>query len=140
MQLRDIMTKPPQYVSPSTPIGDAASMMRTRDIGMLLVAENEKLVGTVTDRDIVIRCVAEGLDPRFAKTRDVMTQDTLYCFDDQDTTDAARIMEERQVRRLAILDRDKHLVGVVSLGDLAVRSNDETLSGEVMKHVASPRS
>jgi CBS domain-containing protein len=139
MQLRNIMTKPPQYVSPSTPIGDAASMMRNRDIGMLLVAENEKLVGTVTDRDIVIRAVAEGLDPRSAKTRDVMTKDTLYCFDDQDTTEAAQLMEERQIRRLAILDREKKLVGVVSLGDLAVRSDDEALSGEVMKHVASPR-
>ena len=139
MQLRDVMTQPPQYVTPTTPIGEAASMMRTKDIGMLLVAENDRLVGTVTDRDIVIRGIAEGLDPRFAKTRDVMTKDALYCFDDQDTSDAAQVMEDKQIRRLAILDRNKRLVGVVSLGDLAVRSDDEALSGEVMKRVASPR-
>lgn len=139
MQLRDVMTRPPQYVSPTTPIGEAASVMRAKDIGMLLVADNDRLLGTVTDRDIVIRGIAEGLDPRIAKTRDVMTKDALYCFDDQDTQDAAQLMEEKQVRRLAILDRDKKLVGVVSLGDLAVRTNDEELSGEVMKHVASPR-
>ena len=139
MQLRDVMTQPPQYVSPSTPIGEAASVMRTKDIGMLLVTDNGKLVGTVTDRDIVIRGIAEGLDPRVAKTKDVMTNKMLYCFEDQDTEDAAQVMEDAQVRRLAILDRNKKLVGVVSLGDLAVRSNDEALSGEVMKHVAAPR-
>ena len=139
MQLRDVMTKPAQYVSPSTPIGEAASVMRAKDIGMLLVTDNEKLVGTVTDRDIVIRGLAKGLDPRVAETKDVMTDRMLYCFDDQDTEDAAKVMQDSQVRRLAILDRNKKLVGVVSLGDLAVRSNDETLSGEVMKQVAAPR-
>ena len=139
MQLRNVMTQPPRYVSPSTLIGEAAEMMRSRDIGMLLVADNDKLVGTVTDRDIVIRGIAEGMDPRIARTQDVMTPDTLYCFDDQDTSDAAQLMEERQIRRLAILDRNKRLVGVVSLGDLAVRSDDEALSGEVMKQIAQPR-
>lgn len=139
MQLRDVMTKPPQYVSPSTPIGEAASVMRAKDIGMLLVTDNEKLVGTVTDRDIVVRGLAKGLDPRVAETKDVMTNRMLYCFDDQDTEDAAKVMQDSQVRRLAILDRNKKLVGVVSLGDLAVRSNDEALSGEVMKHVAAPK-
>jgi CBS domain-containing protein len=138
MQLRDVMTQPPQHVSPSTPIGEAASVMRAKDIGMLLVTDNEKLVGTVTDRDIVIRGLAKGLDPR-AETKDVMTNRMLYCFDDQDTEDAAKVMQDSQVRRLAILDRNKKLVGVVSLGDLAVRSHDEALSGEVMKHVAAPR-
>lgn len=139
MQLRDVMTQPALYVSPSTPIGEAASVMRAKDIGMLLVTDNGKLVGTVTDRDIVIRGIAEGLDPRVAETKDVMTDRMLYCFDDQNTEEAAQVMEDAQVRRLAILDRNKKLVGVVSLGDLAVRSDDEALSGEVMKHVAAPR-
>src|SRR6187397_205028 len=126
MQLRDVMTRPPQFVSPTTPIGVAASMMRAKDIGMLLVAENEKLVGTVTDRDIVIRGIAEGLDPKSTKTKEVMTKDAMYCFDDQNTEDAARIMETKQIRPPAILERDRNLEGVVTLGDLAVRSNDET--------------
>ena len=140
MQLRDVMTKPPQYVSPSTPIGEAASVMRAKDIGMLLVTDNEKLAyaGIMTAEEAV-RGLAKGLDPRVAETKDVMTNRMLYCFDDQDTEDAAKVMQDSQVRRLAILDRNKKLVGVVSLGDLAVRSNDEALSGEVMKHVAAPK-
>jgi CBS domain-containing protein len=138
MQLKKVMSKNPECVSPATPIGQVASVMKTRDIGMVLVTENDRLVGTVTDRDSVIRGIAEGRDPRIAMTGDIMTRSTAYCFEDQDVTDAAHLMEERQIRRLAILNRDKKLVGVVSLGDLAVRIGDETMSGEVIKFVARP--
>jgi CBS domain-containing protein len=112
--------------------------MKTRDIGMVLVAENDRLVGTITDRDIVIRGIAEGRDPRIAMTGEIMTSKPAYCFEDQDVSEAAQLMEERKVRRLAILNRDKKLVGVISLGDLAVRTGDEAMSGEVIKFVARP--
>jgi len=136
MQLKRVMSTDPEYVSPATPIGQVASMMKSRDIGMVLVAENERLVGTVTDRDIVIRGIAEGRDPRIAMTADIMTSKPAYCFEDQDVSEAARVMEQKQIRRLAILNRRKKLVGVVSLGDLASRGGDETMSGEVLKFVA----
>src|SRR5436190_21751026 len=138
MQLRRVMSKSPAYVSPATPVGQVAAMMKTRDIGMVLVAENDRLVGTVTDRDIVIRCIAEGRDPRIAMTGDIMTSKAAFCFEDQDVSEAAQLMEERKIRRLAILNRDMKLVGVVSLGDLAVRTGDEAMSGEVIKFVARP--
>src|SRR6185295_16131046 len=138
MQLRKMMSKNPECVSPATPIGQVASVMKTRDIGMVFVTENDRLVGTVTDRDIVIRGIAEGRDPRTAMTGDIITSKTVYCYDDQDITDAARIMEVKQIRRLAILNRDKRLVGVVSLGDIATKTGDETITGEVMQFVARP--
>jgi CBS domain-containing protein len=138
MQLREVMSKQPEYVSPETPIREVASMMKSKDIGMVLVADKDRLVGTVTDRDIVIRGVTEGRDPNTTRTDEVMTSRAEYCFDDQDVSEAARLMEEKKIRRLAILNRDKRLVGVVSLGDLAVRTGDEEMSGEVMKHVARP--
>jgi len=139
MQLRDVMTRRPEYVSPTTPIGEVASMMKARNIGMVLVADHDRLVGAVTDRDIVVRGIAEGWDPRTARTGDIMTNEAVFCFEDQDVTEAAQLMQEKQVRRLAILNRDKKLVGIVSLGDLAVRSDDQVVSAEVMKHVAARR-
>ena len=138
MQLKKVMSTNPECVSPATPIGQVASVMKTRDIGMVLVSENDRLVGTVTDRDIVIRGIAEGRDPRIAMTGDIMTSKAAFCFEDQDISEAAQLMEERKIRRLAILNRDMKLVGVVSLGDLAVRTGDEAMSGEVIKFVARP--
>jgi CBS domain-containing protein len=138
MQLRDVMTKDPEYVSPTTTLDQVAQMMRDHDIGMVLVADKDELIGTVTDRDIVIRAIAEGRDPRTIGADAVMTTNAAYCFEDQGVDEAARVMETRQIRRLAILSREKRLVGVVSLGDLAVKSGDEARSGEVMKHVARP--
>jgi CBS domain-containing protein len=138
MQLKQVMSMNPECVSPATPVGQVASVMKTRDIGMVLVSENGRLVGTVTDRDIVIRGIAEGRDPRIAMTGDIMSRKASFCYEDQDVTEAARVMEERKIRRLAILSRDRKLVGVVSLGDLAVRTGDEAMSGEVIKFVARP--
>src|SRR5262245_5601677 len=102
MQLRDVMTRRPEYVSPTTPIGEVASMMKARNIGMVLVADHDRLVGAVTDRDIVVRGIAEGWDPRTARTGDIMTNEAVFCFEDQDVTEAAQLMQEKQVRRLAI--------------------------------------
>jgi CBS domain-containing protein len=92
----------------------------------------------VTDRDITVRATAAGKDPRTTQVREVMTDDVVYCFDDDDTNEAARLMEEQQIRRLVILDRDKRLVGIISLGDLAVATQDDQLSGEVLERISEP--
>jgi CBS domain-containing protein len=112
--------------------------MRDHDVGALPVCDGERLIGMLTDRDIAIRAVAEGRDPRSTRARDVITEKVRYVFEDQDVQEAARMMEEAQIRRLPVLNRDKKLVGVLSLGDLAVRFHDEDLSGEALEQISQP--
>lgn len=138
MKLKDIQTTDPQVISPEAMISEAAKMMKECDIGMLPVCDGERLVGAVTDRDLAIRAVAEGCDPSTTKVKDVMTAGICYGFEDQDLDQAARVMEERQVRRIAVLNRDKRLVGIASLGDFALRSNDEHLTEELLDSVSRP--
>jgi CBS domain-containing protein len=92
----------------------------------------------ITDRDIVIRAIAEGHDPKSTRIQDIMTPDVIYCFEDQDLEEATQLMKESQVRRLVVLNRDKQLTGIVSLGDLAVKTGDESLSGAALGHVSEP--
>jgi len=112
--------------------------MKDLDVGPLPVCEGDRLVGMVTDRDITVRAVAEGCDSRTTTVRDVMTSDVVYCFENQDVEEAARLMKEHQVRRLIVLSRDKRLVGIVSLGDLAVETGDEHLTGRTLEEVSLP--
>jgi CBS domain-containing protein len=107
-------------------------------VGPLPVCDGDRLGGMLTDRDITVRATAAGLDPKTTRVRDVMTDEVLYCFEDQNTDEAARIMAEQQIRRLVILNRDKRLVGIVSLGDVAVQTGDDRLSGEVLERVSEP--
>jgi CBS domain-containing protein len=132
------MTSDVEIVSPDTPLRDAAQRMRDTDTGFLPVGENDQLVGTLTDRDITIRAVAEGQDPNSAKVRDAMSENLVYCFDDQDSSEAAELMAEKQLRRLPILSRDKRLVGVVSLGDLATRTGDDDVVGQTVEDISEP--
>jgi CBS domain-containing protein len=92
----------------------------------------------LTDRDIAIRSVAEGRDPRADRVKDVMTPGIVYCFDDQDVVEVAELMRDKQVRRLPVLNRDKQLVGIVSLGDLAVEAGDDALAGHALEGVSEP--
>jgi CBS domain-containing protein len=113
--------------------------MRDRDIGLLPVcSDDDRLVGMLSDRDIAVRAVAEGLDPWTCKVRDVMTPNIVYCTEDQDVAEAAQLMKENQIRRLVVLDRNKQLAGIVSLGDLAVESGDEQLAGNALEAVSEP--
>ena len=105
---------------------------------MLPVCDGDRLVGVITDRDITVRGVAQGCDPKTARVQEVMTPEVIYCFDDEDVKEAAKKMEEKQVRRLPVLNREKRLVGIVSLGDLAVRTGKEELAGEVLERVSKP--
>jgi CBS domain-containing protein len=112
--------------------------MRTLNVGSLPVCEGERVVGMITDRDITVRAVAKGHDPLNDHVRDVMSTGVIACFEDQDVEQAAQIMEKNQVRRLAVLDRDKHLVGIVALADVAVDTRDECLAGDVVEKVSEP--
>ena len=137
-KVQDVMTKGAECVSPSTTLQHAARKMRNMDVGPLPVCDNDRLVGMITDRDITVRAVADGCDTRTATVREVMTPEVLYCFEDQDVQEAARLMQENQVRRLLVLNRDKRLVGIVSLGDLAVETGDEVLAGQTLEEVSLP--
>jgi len=138
MQLKDIMTTDPECIPPEETLQQAALRMRDLDVGSLLVCDNDRLAGMITDRDITLRAVAEGKDPRTTRVREAMTEDIVFGFEDQDINDAARVMEQKQIRRLAVLNRDKRLVGIVSLGDLAVEGGDRSKAGEILQEVCEP--
>ena len=139
MQVRDVMTDRVECTRPSATLHAAADRMRMLDVGSLPVCgDGERLVGMITDRDIVIRAVARGLDPKAATVEEIMTPDVTFCFDDEDIEEAARIMEEEQIRRLVVLNRSKKLVGIVSLGDLAVETGDDLLSGHALEMISEP--
>ena len=119
MQVNEAMSSDVKIASPDQSIRDAAKMMAELDAGVLPVGENDKLVGMITDRDIAIRAVAAGKPPT-TKVRDVMSSEVKYCFDDEDLDDVAENMADIKVRRLPVLNREKRLVGIVSLGDIAL--------------------
>ena len=138
MKVNEIITHDPEVIRPETALIEAAQKMKSMDIGMLPVCDGDRLVGVITDRDITVRGVAQGCDPKIARVQEVMTPEVIYCFDDEDVKDVAKKMEEKQVRRLPVLNREKRLVGIVSLGDLAVRTGKEKLAGEVLERVSEP--
>lgn len=131
------MTPHAECVSPDASLVDAAQRMRALDVGALPICDNDRLAGIVTDRDLAIRGVAEGRDPRTTPVRAVMSPHLAYIFDDQEVEEAARLMEVKQIRRLPVLSRAKRLVGIVSLGDIAVETGI-ALSGEVLKEISQP--
>jgi CBS domain-containing protein len=138
MKVKDIMSKEVQVIHPDDSLQTAAQKMSSHDIGFLPVLEANELVGVITDRDIVLRGIAQGMNSNAMLGRELMTSPVIYCFDDQDVKEAAKLMEESQIRRLVILSRpDKHLVGVVSLGDLALNIKRDT-SAEVLQKVSEP--
>ncbi len=136
MLVRDAMTWRAETIGPDETLQAAARRMRELDIGALPVCEQDRLVGMLTDRDIVIRSIAEGSDPSRATVRGAMTPQVIYCFEDDNVAGAARLMEERAVRRLMVLDSRKRLVGMLSVDDLAVV--DRALAAEVIEHSREP--
>lgn len=137
MQVNEIMTRSVDLVDPNTMLRDAAVKMRADNIGALPVGENDRLVGMVTDRDIVVRAVAEDRAPATTAVREVMAEGIVYCFDDDAVDDAARIMANHQIRRLPVLNRDKRLVGIVALADLA-RTGAEKPKAEAIEGISQP--
>jgi CBS domain-containing protein len=137
MKIREIMTPDAQCIRPDETLVDAASLMRQLDVGVLPVCDDEAVVGMLTDRDIAVRAVADARDPSTTLVREVMSPGTIFVFDDHNVEEAVRVMEQHQIRRAPVLNREKKLVGIVSLGDIAVDAS-AALSGEVLKYVSQP--
>jgi CBS domain-containing protein len=136
MKVNEAMTRDVRVASPDQSIQEAARIMAEIDAGALPVGENDKLVGVLTDRDIAVRAVAQGKDPS-TKVRDVMSKEVKYCFEDEDLDHVARNMADIQVRRLPVVSRDKRLVGIVSLGDVAL-TTDATSTGTTVRGISQP--
>ena len=136
MKVREIMSRNVECIYLDTTIKDAAEKMRSLDVGFLPVCDDDAVVGTLTDRDIVIRHVADGQNPYRVKARDMMTPSAFYCFEDEDIEEVGRYMQEHEVRRVLIFDTSHQLVGVVSLGDISKAAGEERLVGETLKEIS----
>jgi CBS domain-containing protein len=135
MKAKDAMHPGVTWVEPDTPVSELARLMRDGDIGSIPIGENDRLVGMVTDRDIVCKGLADGRDVESLTARDVMTGPIVYCRADEDIDDAVRIMEDHQIRRLPVIDEDKRMVGMLSMGDIADCASRD-LTAEVTRAVA----
>jgi predicted transcriptional regulator len=138
MKISEIMTKEPKYIGLDQSLQEAAQLLRDLNVGMIPVGDGVKLKGMLTDRDIAIRVVAEGLDPKTVRIPEVMTPEVIYTYEDEDVEEAARIMEEKQIRRLIILNRDKDMVGILAMADLANRTRDPEVESEALEGVSKP--
>jgi CBS domain-containing protein len=136
MLVKDAMTRRPETIGPGESLEAAARRMRTAGVGVLPVCEDGRLVGMITDRDIVVRGVAAGEDPASTVVRSAMTPQVISCSEEDDLAAAAEMMDEHAVRRMAVLDASGALVGVLSVDDLALYS--EALAGEVIEHSREP--
>jgi len=136
MKLKEFVNSRVETVEPGDTLQRAAEKMRELDVGSLPVCDHEKLVGMITDRDITIRAVAKGTDPAATTVREIMTPEALWCLEDEDVEEAARIMKENQVRRIMVLNEAHELVGITSLGELATVTGDRLLAGETLESVS----
>lgn len=137
MKILDIMSKDVLVVSPDTLLHDVAKKMQQRDCGSTLVAKDDRLLGVITDRDLALRCVAESHHPAETTAEKVMTKEILYCRDTDEPEAVALNMTKNKVRRLPVLDKDKRLVGIVSLGDIAVNSTDHVVCGRALGFICA---
>jgi CBS domain-containing protein len=135
MKVSEVMSRYVRVAMPNETIRQAAQAMAELDAGVLPVGEDDRLVGMITDRDIAVRAVAEGRDPAATSVRDVMSQDVKYCYEDEEVEHVAKNMAELQVRRLPVLNRSKRLVGIVSLGDIALDASTRTV-GNTLRGVS----
>ena len=137
MKVSEAMTREVRLARPDQSIREAAQLMGELDVGALPVEDNDRLVGMITDRDIAVRAIAQGRGPD-TKVREVMTSEIKYCFDDQSIDEVTRNMGDLQVRRLPVVNRDKRLVGILSLGDLAVENQWADEAGEALSQISQP--
>lgn len=138
MQLKEIMTRNVKTVRPDSTLTEAAKIMLAEGIGSLPVSDDSKILGIVTDRDITIRGTAKGLDPKQTKVGEVMTRDIHTCPAGYDVKEASKLMEDKQIRRLVVMDTDDRPIGIVSLGDVALHVRDQQLSGEALREISRP--
>ncbi len=131
VKVDEIMHQDVRRTDPNTSLADAARKMRDMNVGCLPVWEDEKLIGIITDRDVTCRAVAEARDPADTTVRDVMSKDVAFCFEDQTAADAAHVMQENKIRRLPVFDHDNHMVGMLTLSDMAI--NTPELTGQIVR-------
>jgi CBS domain-containing protein len=137
MKVREAMTPEVRLAKPDQSIHEVARLMAELDVGALPVEENDRLIGMITDRDIAIRAVAQGRGPE-TLTREIMSSDIKYCFEDQSIDEVTQNMGELRIRRLPVVNRDKRLVGILSLGDLAVEETAQDEAGEALGGISRP--
>lgn len=138
MKLAQFMTRNVEMISPDRTLAEAAQRMRDLNIGFLPVSLEGSLIGVLTDRDIAVRAVAEGLNPQDSSVGEIMTSDVVTCFQDQMVDSAIEVMNMHQIRRLIVVDHEGQVVGVVSLGDLAVDAVDNEQAGQVLETISWP--
>ena len=140
MQVSEVMTRSPETVAPDASLQQAAAAMEALGVGSLPVCDSQRLVGTITDRDIVVRGVAAGFSPVDHLVRECMSDDVAYAFEDEEADEVLERMKALQVRRLPILDRDKKLIGIVALGDIATEPRAAALGsvGAAVAEISEP--
>jgi CBS domain-containing protein len=137
MQIKEIMTTDVNVIHGEATLSDAARMMRDLNVGAIPVADGQKISGVLTDRDIVVRSTADGRDPNTVTVREVASTDVAWCYEDEEIEDALGKMKERKIRRLPVVSRENQLVGIVSIGDIAVESS-EGMAGEALEEISTP--
>lgn len=138
MLIKDMMTRNVEVIDPNATVQEAAKQMKSLDVGSLPVCDGKQMQGMITDRDIVVRALANGRDVAQTKVREIMTDNLYYCFDDQPVHEAAGVMQRYQIRRLPIVNRNKELVGIISLGDVAVDTENQNLAGATLEDISKP--
>lgn len=138
-KIRDIMTANPETVSEKDSVRDAARIMKQRDTGIVPVVDGKKIVGLITDRDIVVRLIAEGKDASNAKVTEVMTKNVRSVKDDASVDDVLRIMKGSEIRRVPVVNKNDEIVGIVSIGDLAVETNQDDKVGKAIEDISGAR-
>jgi CBS domain-containing protein len=137
MNVRDVMTERPRCASPDTPLAQVAELMEAADVGAIPVVDGDRLAGMITDRDIVIRAIAKGKDPRGMATSEISSGELVTVGPDHDLSDALQLMAQHQVRRLPVVDDENRLVGVVSQADIALEAQDKSV-GEMVAEISKP--
>jgi CBS domain-containing protein len=138
MQIKEIMTKDVEVIRPEATLQEAAKKMKDLDVGAIPVCDGRKLRGMITDRDITIRAIADGIDPKEQRVQDTMTPEVYYCYENQTVEEAALVMMDKQVRRVPIVDENHDLVGIVALGDVAVDHDDDEVTGATLDKISRP--
>jgi CBS domain-containing protein len=136
-KVADVMTRDVEWVHPDDTLRACAEKMRALNVGPMPVCDGDRVVGVITDRDIVVRGIALGLDPVSARVREAMTPEVSYCKPDTSIGEAARIMGEKQIRRLLVIGENKRLVGIISLGDLSQEASDR-VAGAALEEISEP--
>jgi CBS domain-containing protein len=136
MIAKDIMTSNVDIIYPNTSITEAAKLMAKNDYGFLPVCDGKKLRGVITDRDIVVKVIAENKSPGESKAEEVMTDKVIYCYENDELEEISKLMKQEQIRRLVVLDNDKKLAGVISIGDIVTKNDEQEVNSDLIKDIS----